>query len=140
MTAARNSVTIETVSNEIAGRLFYSAWKNITRDRFILQIIRGYKIPFVKKSKQKQEPNLKQAPDQSTLIKEAIDSLLDKSAIVQVKRNKTEFLSSYFLRPKPDNTYRFIINFKKLNKFIHKEHFKLEDLKTATKLVFSGTS
>ena len=72
------------------------------------------------------------------LIKEAIDSLLDKRAIVQVKRNKNQFLSSYFLRPKPDNTYRFIINLKKLNKFIHKEHFKLEDLKTATKLVFPG--
>lgn len=45
-----------------------------------------------------------------------------------------QFVSTYFLVPKSDGSFRFILNLKKLNDFIHTDHFKLEDIRTAIKL------
>lgn len=42
--------------------------------------------------------------------------------------------------PKPNGKKRFILNLKKLNKFISTSHFKLEDLRTAIKLVTKDCS
>lgn len=54
-----------------------------------------------------------------------------------------QFLSSYFLAKKPDGNNRFILNLKNLNAFVDTEHFKLEDLKAACRLLepnmFMGT-
>ena len=68
----------------------------------------------------------------------AIDNLLLKGAIEQCKPSKDQFLSSYFLVPKPDGSHRFILNLKKLNEFIETDHFKIEDIRTAKRLVFPG--
>ena len=48
---------------------------------------------------------------------------------------KDQFLSSYFLVKKSDGSYRFVINLKKLNKFVKTSHFKMEDGKTASLLL-----
>lgn len=46
-----------------------------------------------------------------------------------------QFITSAFLTPKPNGKTRFILNLKNLNKFIDPGHFKLEDFRTALKLV-----
>ena len=46
-----------------------------------------------------------------------------------------QFISSYFLVPKPDGSFRFILNLKNLNTFIDTDHFKIEDLRLATRLI-----
>lgn len=56
-------------------------------------------------------------------------------AIVISSPIKNQFLSPYFLVDKPDKTKRFIFNLQSLNKFIKVPHFKIEDLRTACKLV-----
>lgn len=66
---------------------------------------------------------------------EAISKLLAKGAIRPCQPHKNQFISSYFLVPKPDGSYRFILNLKKLNDFIETEHFLMEDIRTAMKLI-----
>ncbi|XP_018375483.1 PREDICTED: uncharacterized protein LOC108769154 [Trachymyrmex cornetzi] len=127
--------------SKIAGRLkgYVDNWKKITRDRFILACIEGYKIPFKTKVTQNvifKEPA--RTAKESTDLKESIESLLLKGAIVACKPIAGQFLSSYFLVQKPNGDYRFILNLKKLNEFVEIEHFKMEDLRTAVKLVLPG--
>lgn len=65
----------------------------------------------------------------------AIDNLLNLGAICECNRSKNDFISSVFLTPKPNGGHRFILNLKPLNKFLPKAHFKMEDHRTAAKLV-----
>lgn len=65
----------------------------------------------------------------------AIDNLLKLGAISQVDQCEDQFISSTFLAPKPNGTKRFILNLKLLNRFIPKTHFKMEDYRTACKLL-----
>lgn len=51
------------------------------------------------------------------------------------KKKTDQFLSPYFLVQKPNRDYRFILNLKGLNEFIETEHFKIHDLRTASKLI-----
>lgn len=46
-----------------------------------------------------------------------------------------QYISKIFMIPKPNGKKRFILNLKSLNKFIDVQHFKLEDLRTAIKLI-----
>lgn len=68
----------------------------------------------------------------------AIDVLIGKGAIVTCNSTKGEFLSTYFLTEKPNGEKRFILNLKKLNKFLFPPHFKLEDRKTVSRIIFKG--
>lgn len=66
----------------------------------------------------------------------AISKLQSLGAISQCVDCADQFISPIFLIPKSDGSQRFILNLKKLNKFITKQHFKMEDIRTATKLIF----
>lgn len=65
----------------------------------------------------------------------AISQLLSSGAIIKCNDIPGQFLSKIFLTPKSDGTFRFILNLKELNKFIDPYHFKMEDIRTATKLL-----
>lgn len=61
--------------------------------------------------------------------------MLDINAISHCSHLPDEFISSVFLVPKPNGDKRFILNLKCLNKFIETKHFKMEDYRTASKLI-----
>lgn len=65
----------------------------------------------------------------------AVQKLLTLGAITQCVSTNDEFISKTFLAPKPNGDKRFILNLKNLNKFISKLHFKMEDYRTASKLL-----
>ena len=46
-----------------------------------------------------------------------------------------QIISKIFLRPKPDGSYRKILNLRYLNNFLPVEHFKMEGLDVALDLV-----
>lgn len=60
---------------------------------------------------------------------------MEKGAVNEHQDEVGHYISDIFLRKKPSGEFRLILNLKGLNKFIEKNHFKLEDFKTAIKLV-----
>ena len=65
---------------------------------------------------------------QSLLVEQEISGLLKKGAIQKAKTAEKEFLSNILLVGKKDGGNRQVINLKKLNAFIHCEHFRMEGL------------
>lgn len=127
------------VKKNYAGRLgkFYNKWKTITTDSYILQCLKGYRIPFTNKPKQTRVPKQFQFSNiEKSKTKHCIKELVFKGAIQRCKPKKGQFLSSYFLIKKPNNTFRFILNLKRLNEFITAPHFKLEDFRAVKNIIF----
>lgn len=128
----------EEVVSFIAGRLcdHFDYWKRITTDRFVLRCIKGYRIPFAQPVCQfydYREPS--RSVTELHLLIQAIDQLLRKGVIVKCTPVQGQYLSSYFLVPKSNGEHRFILNLKGLNQYICTEHFKMQDLRTAVKLI-----
>ena len=71
-------------------------------------------------------------------MRKIIEELISKDAIVEYRKQSKPFFSKIFLVPKPDKSFRFILNLKNLNRFISAEHFKLEDYRTLNKLISPG--
>lgn len=108
----------------------------MTTDQTILSWISGYEIPFTRTVYQKVVPvDPKRSKNELEQLSHSISQLIKKGAIRECTSENNQFLSSFFLRPKPDGTNRFILNLKKLNEFLEPIHFKLEDARTSMKLI-----
>lgn len=121
-----------------AGRLshFYENWLPITRNNKILKWLKGYCIPFTKPPSQIQVPVSKRVNiTDSHIIQAEISHLLKIGAIQNCSAVKNQFVSKFFLADKPNGKKRFILNLKKLNNFVSAPHFKLEDARTASRLI-----
>ena len=116
----------------LAGRLkhFLAAWKKLTGDKEISNMVEGLEIPFVSKPFQTKIPHqIKFSPQQEGLV---LQEMLQKGAVIPVKHQEGEFLSNIFLVPKKEGLkvvgQRPVINLKELNKFLVCDHFKIESL------------
>lgn len=96
----------------IAGRLFHfqNNWETITDDSFILNRLRGYKIPFIKTPIQYCCKKQKFPDKDIETIKTEIGKLLVKGAIEECAPSENQFISPLFLVPKSDGSLRFIFN------------------------------
>lgn len=119
-------------------RYFVQRWKEIISDNYIRQI-KGYRILFAKISTQKNISKRRIVSELETkTLQLEIKKLIEKRAIEICEHCKGEFISQYFLVPKPDGTSRCIFNLKELNKFIEPPHFKLEDIRSVISLILVG--
>lgn len=110
----------------------------ITNNPIILSWISGYEISFsgtVIQTVLPTEPEYSHSEYNDFC--ESIENLVSIGAVSQCQPCQNQYISSIFLIPKPNGQKRFILNLKQLNKFINTQHFKLEDLRTAIKLISS---
>lgn len=123
---------------KIGGRLRYyeDAWKQIGTPTYLLEWIQGYEIPFISPPVQELLPCQASFSDsENSLMRKAILELVEKGAVQKCVPVPNQFISPIFLADKSNGNKRFIMNLKKLNKFIDPPHFKLEDHRTLCRLL-----
>lgn len=75
---------------------------------------------------------------QQAIVAKEIETLLDKGVIKPSCHESGEFVSPIFLRPKPDGTYRMILNLRAFNEFVQYHHFKMDTVETAINMMTPG--
>ena len=106
-----------------------SSWGKLTKDQNILQIVKGYRIPFLCRLKQKREQKgnkLFNAREGNNLIRSG--KSLEEGCCGTSLSTKEQFLSNIFIVKKKDGANRPVNNLKELNQHIPFLHFKMESL------------
>lgn len=98
--------------------------------------MKGYQIPFTNPVQQSIEPD--NPPFSEDDMYSSMSKLINLGAISPCIEHPGQFVSPVFLTPKSNGSFRFILNLKSLNKFVKAPHFKMEDIRTASKLVSNG--
>lgn len=108
----------------------------MTSDQSVLEVVRGFKLPFWGTPFQDREPrpfNLSET--QRNEFQKAVEELLEKHVIEVSPEEKEQFISNIFIRPKPNGKVRLILDLTELNMFLILQHFKLENFDTALQMV-----
>ena len=124
-------------SNFQAGRVAnnFSAWTKITNDKEILSDVLGVHIECTETPVQYRCPAQTIPEHEHPTMKQEIDKLIQKRVITTARYDPKQIISSIFLRPKKDGSYRLILNLKKFNESVTYHHFKMDLLCTITKLI-----
>lgn len=102
----------------------------------VLSWIEGYKIPFCKKPPHSNaSTNLQVHNDEDGPMTLAIQELETLGAITKCDPLPNHFVSPIFLTKKSNGKYRFILNLKRLNRYVTAPYFKMEDYRTAQRLL-----
>ena len=113
-------------------------WSSLTSDPYVLQMIKGDKIEFVENPPIRHESYSKFSTEEFAAAEIEVQKLLSKKIIVECEHECLEFVSSIFLVPKPDGSFRLILNLKDLNQFVKFEHFKMDGIRDVLSLVTRG--
>lgn len=111
-------------------------WESITSDAFVLQLAKGIPLEFVQEIPSQYE--LPRYYNFNAHDKDIIDlevkNLVERKIVSEIEEG-WKFVSNIFIRPKPNNKFRLIIDLSPLNAYIHKEHFKMDNLNSAIDLM-----
>ena len=117
----------------MGGRLahFVEKWEEITDNKWVLSIVRnGFRIPFIKIPPLSSVP-IRMSQSSSPFLREEIENLLNKRAVERVQNPETPgFYSRIFLVPKKNGKFRLILDLSLLNRYIEKQAFKMETVKS----------
>ena len=120
--------------NFIGGRLtfFIENWRKITSDPFILNMVNGHRIGFEIVPPKKDFPPMKFNGKYLSQIQKLLsDKVIEKTS-------ELGYVSPIFFKEKNDGSFRLILNLHDLNCYIPYEHFKMEQISNAFKLVQKG--
>ena len=114
-----NTVSCKPVTTKVAGRIqhFSQAWKQMTSDKVILDMVKGCHITFTHNRfplQLRPPQSIKFTDWESSLMDQEIYTLLQKGVIEEAYHSHGEFLSNVFLRPKKNGSFRMILNLKNL--------------------------
>ena len=121
----------------LAGRIqhFLGKWKQLTHDPSILNAVMGYKIDFLLTPVQFTIPiTINFSAQESANVNARISKFLEKGIVVKSSHEEGEFISSIFLRPEKDESFRMILNLKDLKTFVRFHHFKMDSIHTCSQL------
>jgi hypothetical protein len=126
----------------LGGRLRYFAnfWRRIAPRKDVMNMILGASIPFVTEPCQDRVP----APcrfdkNETDQVRGMVNKLLKMDLIEPVSPNPNQFVSQLFLVTNKDLSKRAILIVKTLNqKFLPKQHFKMETLQLILPLIKRG--
>ena len=110
-------------------------WAKIKSDPYILRNIRGFQLEFTETPKQERPP-----PEifgtRKVFCQGRDRNFAWKRSLSEGKTRDRRVCIQYFLREKREKgKYRMILNLKHLNKFVEKQHFKMDTLQTTLALV-----
>ena len=143
MNQTANNVELRNVSEQpikiTGGRLkqFTSQWQCITSDPFILNSVKNYKIEFENGEPMQFMPpkEINFTKPEQEVIDNEIDKLLTKGVISETTHCPGEYISTIFIRPKKAGGFRLILNLKNLNEHVEYQHFKMDTLQSAIRLM-----
>lgn len=99
----------------------------------------GYRLEFESQPcEQCNRQAIKFNKKDEVIIGTLLEKFLKKGIIEESRHEQGEVISHIFFRPKPDGSYRLILNLSKLNDHIEKTTFKMETLKSALQLIRKG--
>ena len=127
---------LQRVENFHAGQLSEKlyVWETLTSDREILSLIKGAEISFIDKPVQMSVHQNLSLEDQG-IIAEEIRSLMKKGVVVRSSPEADQIISPIFVTTKKDGGHRMILNLKYLNENIEYQHFKMEMLHNAIRMM-----
>ena len=115
---------------------FFDKWKEITSDSEVLNCVKGQFIDFSTQPTRNLGPKRKTFNISDSLVIEAeIQKLLDKGVIVPTQHERGEYISPIFVANKKDGSYRMILNLKRFNQHVEYQHFKMDSVWTAIRLI-----
>ena len=115
--------------------------KKVTDDKWVLETIeKGYKLDFIKSPPLTGIKVTNVPAKDMTFLQNEVQSLLKKDAIEIVPEinRQAGFYSTFFLVPKKTGDMNPVINLRPLNRYIRKQHFKMETLTSVLNLVKTG--
>lgn len=115
---------------------FLDKWKQLTSDSEVLNCVKGQFIEFSTQPTKNLGPKRKTFSISDSLVIEAeIQKLLDKGVIVPTQHESGEYVSPIFVANKKDGSYRMILNLKNFNQHVEYQHFKMDTVWTAIRLM-----
>ena len=116
---------------------FWQEWNKLTLDPWVLEMIKGYKIPFSSPPLNTKIPPFTFSRQEQKVISQEVQSLLDKGPIREANPGQG-FVNNIFLVPKSGQRWRLILNLKLLNSYTVSGHFKMEDIRCVKDLLGKG--
>jgi hypothetical protein len=110
-------------------------WQKITTDPFNLNMIQGADIPLAERPKSVRNVKNQIKGNESKFMDSEVQKMLEMEVIEISCHEEDETISPVFLVPKSDGSYRMILNLKQFNENVEYEHFKMENLLSATQLM-----